>query len=193
MLFLLSAAFGFLAVTGLPVPAIADRPNETELVEVEVKDVVPIEEVQTHAVILMTGDGTLLPVFVDEPAAVAIAFRLAHHPAPHPMVEDTLDAMVDQMGGKVTEVTIAAIQNEEAGSTVTVRQGKRELTLQARPSDCIAMALTSGAKIYATRDLVERVGITQQEIEELREQMGIGGSGPPEVEPPEPPAEKFEL
>jgi uncharacterized protein len=156
----------------------AEQPAEKRaLVEMEVKDVVPLEEGATHAVILVSGSGTMLPVFVDEPAAVAIAFRLAHREAPHALSEDLLDSVIGKMGGKVVQVRIGAIQNHLNLSTVTIRQGEKMVKVAARASDSIAMALSSGAKIFATAELVEEVGITKEEIDELKSQMGVGGSG----------------
>ena len=39
------------------------------------------------------------------------------------------------------------------------------------------MALSQGARIFASKDLVKKDGITQKEIDEMRKQMGVGGSG----------------
>ena len=47
-----------------------------------------------------------LPIFVDEAAAMAIAFRLAHVEPPHPLAQDLLDDVVEELGGQVTEVRI---------------------------------------------------------------------------------------
>lgn len=167
-----------LLVLGLPVTARPAQAPEEELVEMEVMDVVPMDEGEAHAVILVSkGEGTVLPVFVEESAAVAIAFRLAHRDAPHALVEDLLDRMVGELGGTVEQVRIGAIQNHLDLSTITVRQGEKVFRVPARASDSISMALTSGAKIFATAELVKEVGITQKEIEELRDKMGVGGSG----------------
>jgi hypothetical protein len=57
-------------------------PASPPLVQVEVKDVVPLKELNQHAVVLVSKeDGTVLPLFVDETAAVAIAFRLMGRPS----------------------------------------------------------------------------------------------------------------
>src|SRR6185369_4141822 len=61
-------------------------PASPPLVQVEVKDVVPLKELNQHAVVLVSKeDGTVLPLFVDETAAVAIAFRLMGLSSPHPL------------------------------------------------------------------------------------------------------------
>lgn len=147
------------------------------LVEMTVKDVIPIEEAHTNAVVLVTHDGTVLPVFVDRPAAVAVAFRLAHRTPPHPLAQDLLDDLISNMGGKVTEVRIKEIHDDTNLSRVLIHQGDHWVTVTCRPSDAVAMALSEGAKIYADKVLVQKDGITQKEIDDMRKQMGVGGSG----------------
>ncbi len=157
-----------------------------ELVELEVQDVVPLSEAQTHAVVLTTRDGAMvLPIFVDESAAVAIAFRLAHLESPQPLSQDLLGSVVTELGAKVTEVRIDDLRDDIYFGRVFLMQGKREVTLDARPSDSIAMALDGQARITVTRKVLDEAGITREEIDALKEGgPGVGGSGDPhQMEP----------
>jgi len=97
----------------LPVTAAALCEGKTcaDLVEMEVRDVVPLEAA-SHAVVLVTKDrGTVLPIFVDESSAVAIAFRLAHRTSPHPQAPDLMDSMLTQLGGQLMEVRIDRVED----------------------------------------------------------------------------------
>jgi bifunctional DNase/RNase len=167
-----------------------------ELVELVVRDVVPLEEAQTHAVVLTTQDGEIvLPVFVDEAAAVAIAFRLAHLEPPQPLAQDLLDDVVSKLGAHVTEVRIDDLRGDIYTGRVFLRQGKKNLELDARPADSIAMALDGNARIRVTRKVLTAAGINRQDIESLHEGPGVGGSGPlePEAVPIAPPAKGKEI
>lgn len=149
-----------------------------ELIELEVRDVIPIEEANTHAVVLVSKDQQfVLPIFVTEEAAVSIAFRLAERNSPHPLAADLLDDVVKQMGGDVTQVSIDDVQDDIYLSRVTIRQGQKNLKIDARPSDAIAMALTGHARIFCTQKVMAHAGITKGEIDSLRDQMGVGGGG----------------
>jgi uncharacterized protein len=204
MLFL--PAFGIpgaIAASGQPgqkeKPCLTEKGSDpkacSELVELEVKDVVPLMEAQTHAVVLTTKDGeTVLPLFVDEGAAVSIAFRLAERPPPQPLSQDLLDDVVAKLGGKVTEVRIDDLRDNVYSGRVFLQQGKKELALDARPSDSIAMAMHSNARIRVTRKVLTLAGITRAEIDALQKQqgLGVGGSGSAEEDmtrplPPPPP------
>ena len=136
-------------VSGQPCGAPQGTPCD-QLTEMEVKDVVPLQAADSHAVVLVAkGTGTVLPIFVDESSAVAIAFRLAHRESPHPLAQDLLDVVVEKMGGTVTEVRIDDVKEDVFHGRVFISQGEKKLELDARPSDSIAMALTRGAKIFA--------------------------------------------
>ena len=153
----------------------------TELIELTVRDVVPLREAHTHAVVLATRDGgTVLPIFVDEGAAVAIAFRLAHRDPPHPLSQDLLASVVQQMGGRVTEVRIDDLHDDIYTGRLFIQQGERRLTIAARPSDSIALALRGEARILVTRKVLSEAGIAREEIDSLRGGggPGVGGSGP---------------
>jgi bifunctional DNase/RNase len=156
-----------------------------ELIELQVRDVVPLVEAQTHAVVLSTGDGEMiLPIFVDEAAAVAISFRLAHLNSPQPLAQDLLGAVVTELGGKVVEVRIDDLRDDIYTGRVFLEQGKKKMALAARPSDSIAMALDGKARILVTRKVLDEAGISRQEIDALREGgPGVGGSGDPNMQP----------
>lgn len=158
----------------------------TELIELQVRDVVPLMEAQAHAVVLTTADGLLvLPIFVDESAAVAIAFRLAHLAPPQPLAQDLLGSVVTELGGKVIEVRIDDLRDDIYFGRVFLEQGKRKVTLDARPSDSIAMALDGKARIMVTRKVLDQAAISKDEIDALREGgPGVGGSGHPHMMPP---------
>jgi hypothetical protein len=172
-----------------PEPCVTEKGEDPaackELVVLIVRDVVPLEEAQTHAVVLSTEDGeTVLPVFVDEAAAVAIAFRLAHLEPPQPLAQDLLDDVVAKLGARVTEVRIDDLRGDIYTGRVFLQQGEKNMALDARPADSIAMALDGKARIRVTRKVLSQAGINREDIESMHPQgPGVGGSGEPEMEP----------
>jgi uncharacterized protein len=153
----------------------------------DVKDVVPLKELKQHAVVLVAReDGSVLPLFVDETAAVAIAFRLIGQPSPHPLAH-------------LTEVRIDNVKDHIYTSHVVIKRANQEVVLEARPSDAVAMALSAKAPVFVTRRVMAEAGISRAEINALgkvlpQPEPGTGGSGPtpqPAPEQPQPsPAKK---
>jgi uncharacterized protein len=179
---------------------LAVDPGAPPLVRLEVKDVVPLKELKQHAVVLVSKeDGTVLPLFVDETAAVAIAFRLMGRPTPHPLAHDLLDKLVPSLGGKVTEVRIDELKDHVYKSHVYIQQANRQLVIEARPSDALSMALSAKVPVYTTRAVMAEGGITKAEIDAMGKPPadlgpGVGGSGSagttPEPAPPSAPPTK---
>ena len=173
-------------------------PAPPPLVRMEVKDVVPLKELKQHAVVLVSKeDGTVLPLFVDETAAVAIAFRLMGKPTPHPLAHDLLDRIIPSLGGRLTEVRIDGLKDHVYRSHVIIQQANRELVIEARPSDAVSMALAAKVPVYTTRQVMAEGGISRAEIDGFRKDSpdtgpGVGGSGNAGSEPapalPKPPA-----
>ncbi|MDC0707003.1 bifunctional nuclease family protein [Stigmatella sp. ncwal1] len=188
-------AFAARPADAAPVKALRESPCVTageddpslckELIDLVVRDVVPLVEAQTHAVVLTTQDGqTVLPIFVDESAAVAIAFRLAELKSPQPLAQDLLDDVVHKLGGSVTEVRIDDLRGDIYTGRVFIKHGKKSLELDARPADSIAMALDGSARIRVTRKVLTQAGISREDIEALHKGMpGVGGSGEPDAIP----------
>jgi bifunctional DNase/RNase len=166
----------------------------------DVKDVVPLKELKQHAVVLVAReDGSVLPLFVDETAAVAIAFRLIGQPSPHPLAQDLLDRIVPSLGAHLTEVRIDDVKDHVYTSHVVIKRANQEVVLEARPSDAVAMALSAKAPVFVTRRVMAEAGISRAEINALgkvlpQPEPGTGGSGPtpqPAPEQPQPsPAKK---
>lgn len=159
------------------------NPAPPPLVRMEVKDVVPLKELKQHAVVLVSKeDGTVLPLFVDETAAVAIAFRLMGRPTPHPLAHDLLDRLIPSLGGRLTEVRIDGLKDHVYQSHVFIQQADRKLVIEARPSDALSMALAAKVPVYTTRQVMAAGGISRAEIDAYGRESslpapGVGGSG----------------
>jgi bifunctional DNase/RNase len=165
----------------LPLLLSANPPAPPPLVQVEVKDVVPLKELKQHAVVLVSKeDGMVLPLFVDETAAVAIAFRLMGRPTPHPLAHDLLDRIVPSLGGRLTEVRIDGLKDHVYRSHVVIQQANKQLVIEARPSDALSMALAAKVPVYTTRQVMAEGGISKADIDSSGKEPpgpGVGGSG----------------
>ena len=147
--------------------------------ELTVRDVLPLADPRVHAVMLVTADGeTVLPVLVDSSAALAIAFRLAHRESPRPLSQDLLASVVDRLGGTVTQVRIDRVKAHAFEGRIFIQQGRRELKLDARPSDSLAIALGSKARILTTPRVLAEAALSREDLESVTGGgPGVGGSG----------------
>lgn len=138
--------------------------GERPLVELEVVDVLAMEEGQ--AVLLAPkGEKTVVPVFVGEFEANAIKLKLARQQPPRPMTHDLLDTTIKALGAKVTRIVIDDLKDGTFLGKLVLDQGGKVIELDARPSDCIALALRAGAPIFAAKRVVDEAGLRPPEGE----------------------------
>ncbi|MBL8923095.1 MAG: bifunctional nuclease family protein [Myxococcaceae bacterium] len=150
--------------TSVVLLSVAASAGEKVLVEMEVVDVVPMEEGQ--AVLLAPrNEKTVVPVFVGEFEANAIKLKLARQQPPRPMTHDLLDTTIKALGGKVTRIVIDDLKGGTFLGKLTLEQGGKSIELDARPSDCIALALRAGAPIFAAKSVVDQAGLRPPEGE----------------------------
>jgi uncharacterized protein len=154
-----------------------------DLLEMEVMAVVPLADGEANLLVLARKDAeSVLTMVIGRPEAAAIDSKLRRATPPRPMTHDLLGSAIGELGGKVERVEIVGFRDSIFLARVRVRQGARTLSLDARPSDSVALALRAGAPIYAARKVVEEQGISRAELEKMR-RRGETPSHPPRVSP----------
>ena len=106
-----------------------------------------------HIVVLADERGERhLPIWVGMPEAFAIAGRLEHVELPRPGTHDFAAALLQAAGSAVREVRITRLAESVFYADVVLADGT---TVDARPSDAIALALTTGAPIAVEAAVLE--------------------------------------
>ena len=108
-------------------------------------------------VLLKSEDGSrMLPIWIGLLEASAIATKLENISLSRPMTHDLLKTMIETMGGKVKKIVITSIEENTYYAKILLKLGDREMVFDARPSDSMALALRTGAKIYAEESVIEK-------------------------------------
>ena len=138
---------------------------EEDVLEVKIKGVTIDPQGNTPVVILEEQQGhRAFPIWVGLPEARAIMLELEGIPTPRPLTHVLLHNILVDLNVKIGRVIITAMQEETFYATILLRQGNKTLTIDARPSDAIALALHVQAPIFATKKLLEAVRtVTLQE------------------------------
>ena len=110
-------------------------------------------------VLLKNEDGSrMLPIWIGLLEASAIATKLENIELSRPMTHDLLKDMIESMGGKVEKIIITNIEDNTYFAKILLKIGDNELVFDARPSDSMALALRTGAKIFAEESVIEKSG-----------------------------------
>lgn len=111
-------------------------------------------------VLLKTTDGNkFLPIWIGHPEAAAILVKLQNAPTPRPMTHDLVADILGELSAEVTAVTVTELRENTFYARITLQQNGSEIEIDSRPSDAIALAVRSGAKIYAADEVIEESGI----------------------------------
>jgi hypothetical protein len=130
------------------------------MVEVKVQSLGLDRASNTPVVILQEVDGhRVLPIWIGPGEASAIAMELAGMKFSRPLTHDLFASVIMGLGGSLQRVMITkVIENTYYAELIIQRHGEL-ISVDARPSDSIAIALRMSATIFTTDDLLEHTSI----------------------------------
>ncbi|MEW5738950.1 MAG: bifunctional nuclease family protein [Myxococcota bacterium] len=134
-------------------------------VPVKVLDVIELDDGGWAVLLGETGADTVLPIFIGGAEGLAIRLRLDHQVTPRPLTHDLLEDAIEALGGAVVKVEIDDLKADTfLGRIILKQRGGKSVTLDARPSDSIALALGTGAPIYVARPVLDRAGLSRKNL-----------------------------
>jgi bifunctional DNase/RNase len=111
----------------------------------------------TFIVILRDEDNSeMLPIWVGKPEASSISFALEDVTTPRPMTHDLMKAILDAVDAKVISVVISDLKDNTYYAKVHLTFEDSEYSIDARPSDAIALALRTKAPVFANEEVLRK-------------------------------------
>ena len=113
-----------------------------------------------YALVLSEEEGNRrIPIIVGGFEAQAIAIELEGLAPPRPLTHDLFKDFAQSYGIRILEVNIHKLEDGVFFASILCDNGDTQITLDARTSDAIALALRFKCPIYTTDDIVEKAGI----------------------------------
>ncbi len=109
---------------------------------------------------------TVMPIWVGIFEANAIAIEIEKLAAPRPMTHDLTRNLIQHLNGILEKVVITELRDDTFFAILWMRQENEAITVDARPSDAIALALRADCPIYVS--------------EQVMQSAKLNTSGPPE-------------
>ena len=153
-----------------------------------------------HVVLLQPEESLrLVPIWIGADQAHSIATRIAGIPSDRPLTHDLMMSMLKASGVEITRVVVKDLVTDAAGSggsvfhgSVFLQVGQREVEIDSRASDAIALAVRCDARILVADTVIDRssiaasgdeqdigeLGVFRQFIDSLPDEPGSGGSDP---------------
>ncbi len=127
-----------------------------KVVEVRVHGLGTEPKTQQHVVVLRETEGPrVLPIFVGPCEAQAIARLVKREAFPRPLTHDLLGMIVEGLHAKVTRVVIHDLREGTYFASLQLVRGQEVLSIDARPSDSIAVALRAEAPLFVNEELLQ--------------------------------------
>ncbi len=111
---------------------------------------------------------TFLPIWIGLFEASAIQMGLETADSPRPRTHDLLASMLEKLGGEVIKVVVEDLKEQTFYAVIHVKQNGRELRIDARPSDAIALALRTDSPVFVSRSVLEKAQVDDGTSEEER-------------------------
>ena len=114
-------------------------------------------------VLLKTVDeDRFLPIWIGHAEAAAILMKLQGTDPPRPMTHDLFMEVVSELKGEIVKVTVTELRENTYFAQLTIVQDGREVEVDSRTSDAIALAVRCDAQIFAADQVVEESSIEFQ-------------------------------
>ncbi|MDO8546498.1 MAG: bifunctional nuclease family protein [Nitrospirota bacterium] len=113
----------------------------------------------TNAYIIILRDDSnaeMLPIWVGKPEASAISFAMEGVATPRPMTHDLMKTVLDTADAKVISVVVTDLKENTYYARVHLLYEDSEYSIDARPSDAIALALRAKTPIFVNDDVIRK-------------------------------------
>lgn len=109
----------------------------------------------TYVVVLRETDGErVLPIWIGQAEAESILLQINSVPRERPLTHDLCKTLILGLGGELRKVHITKVSNGTYFAEMHIARAEGLVTIDARPSDSIAVALRCGAPILADESLL---------------------------------------
>jgi len=143
------------AAVALAVALAACRAPVPDEVEMQVRNVGFDQASGSPVVILHSpSEQRLLPIWVGPAEAQSIAMQMQKVTPPRPLTHDLMKQILDGTGVALRRVRITALESQTFFAKLVLEQSGREIEVDSRPSDAIALALRAPCPIFVSRALL---------------------------------------
>jgi bifunctional DNase/RNase len=129
-----------------------DRMIEAELARIIINDAVDQQQIWIRE----KGGGREFPIVIGVTEALAIDRFVKELDTPRPMTHELLHSILTALGAKIARVEVTQLKDSTFHANLAlVSADGRELDVDARTSDAIALAVKTGAPLFVHEDVLD--------------------------------------
>lgn len=134
------------------------------MVEVKIESIRVSLMSQYRVVILKDlASNRYLPIWIGPYEADAITIHLQEVQVPRPLTHDLIVKVIEELDARVDHVYVSDLSNDTFYARIVLKVKDRELSIDSRPSDAVAIAVRVECPIYVSEEVMERAGVTPEE------------------------------
>ncbi|MGA2774485.1 MAG: bifunctional nuclease family protein [Candidatus Omnitrophota bacterium] len=128
------------------------------MVEMELSRIVIDEKRHDQLIVLKEKNGTrLLPIVIGLAEASAIKLKIGGFNPPRPLTHDLLHTTIKNLEASVDRIIIDKLEENTFHAKIVLKTASGELkTVDARPSDSIALAVRAHASIFVDDEIIKK-------------------------------------
>ena len=120
-----------------------------------------------HVVILKEKQNErYLPIWIGPFEANSIAMKIQGMAPERPITHDLMTTTFGELGIAVSRIVVTSLTEEVFFARLHLQQNGREIDVDSRPSDAIALAVRFECPIFVASEVLERAGVIPEKDEE---------------------------
>ena len=127
------------------------------LIEVKI-DRVTLDTASNRFVVILRDDVNRrwLPIVVGSTEAQAIALQLENITPPRPLTHDLIKNLLDSIEVRVSRIVVSDLRENTYYALIGLKINSSSAEIDARPSDCLTLALENDIPIYCTKEVFDK-------------------------------------
>jgi len=138
------------------------------LVPAEVWTVAKAEQQGNAVLVRPLGLEVAVPIFIAPLEAQSILIGLGNVKMPRPLTHDLFLSVLESLEASINRVEIISLKEGTFFAKLVLDASGSEIAIDARPSDCLALAVRVKCPIYIDESVVDEAGISVKMVEERR-------------------------
>jgi bifunctional DNase/RNase len=118
-------------------------------------------------VLLEDEKARIVPIFVGLSEAISIYHALSGELSPRPMTHDLFISVLESLNANIMKVLIDDLDGGIYYARLSIKNSSQQSEIDARPSDCLALALRAKAPIEVQEKVVNESSISKSDMEKL--------------------------
>lgn len=128
------------------------------MVEMELNKIVIDEKRHDQLIVLKEKDGErILPIVIGLPEASAIKLKISGFQPPRPLTHDLLHNTIEHLEASIDRIIIDKLEENTFHAKIVIKTANgTSKTIDARPSDSIALAVRAHAPIFVEDEIIKQ-------------------------------------